>query len=83
MGKPTKQWKVNGEQDKYIVKLIKRGIVNKYTKPLTLKNDYPGVFGTFTENVIRNHLNDVKRRNGLYCKFINELFLLYFGIKFS
>ena len=49
-----KMWKNGSDEDKFIVKLIKKGKVNKYTKPSTLKADYPAMFGDFTGNVIRN-----------------------------
>lgn len=64
----TKQWKNGGEQDKFIVKLIKQGKIHKNTKPATLKADYPNLFAEFSPNVMRNHLNILKRSNGLYCK---------------
>lgn len=67
MGK-VKSWKNGGEEDKFIEKLIKKGKINKYTKPMALKKAHPDVFGEYTINVVRNHLNIIKRRNGLYCK---------------
>lgn len=70
MGK-YKQWKQDGEQDKFIKNLIKQGKINKFTKPSSLASDYPAVFGEFSPNVIRNHLNIVKRNCGLYCKCKN------------
>lgn len=61
------QWKHEGEQDKFIVKLIKDGKIHKDTKPAFLKATYPAVFGAFTINVIRNHLNVLKRAAGIFC----------------
>lgn len=68
MGK-TVQWKNEGEQDKFIVKLIREGKIHKATKPAFLKATYPSVFGNFSLNVIRNHLNLLKRSSGLFCKW--------------
>lgn len=68
MGKITKQWKTDGEEDKFIQKLIKKGSINKYTTPKSLLTGYPAVFGNFSENVIRNHLNLAKRSSGVLCE---------------
>lgn len=68
MGKILKQWKNGGEEDKFIIKLMKTGKINKYTKPLTIKKEYPHLFNEFSTCVVRNHLNDLKRNNGLYRK---------------
>lgn len=67
MGKTT-VWKQDGDQDKFIIKLIKQGKIHKDTKPAFLKANHSAVFGDFNLNVIRNHLNALKRSNGLYCK---------------
>lgn len=70
MGKTAKQtqWKSGGEEDKTLTKLIKQGKVNKFTTPSNLKCEHPAIFGSFTTEVIRNHLNTAKRTNDLYCK---------------
>lgn len=68
MPKASKHWKTDGEEDKFLKKLIQKGKVNKNTNARTLLSDYPAVFGTFSENVVRNHLNVAKRSSGLYCK---------------
>lgn len=67
MPKISKQWKTDGDEDKFIVKHIKSGKINKNTTPRALMNDFPAVFGSFSENVVRNHLNLAKRKNGLFC----------------
>lgn len=67
----TPLWKHDGEEDKFIEKLIKEGGINKFTKPATLLTRYPNVFGKFSVNVVRNHLNAMKR---LHCK---RAFLLF------
>ncbi len=67
MGK-VKQWRQGGEEDKFIEKKIKKGEINKHTPAKTLVQKWPGMFGSFSENVIRNHLNLVKRAKGLYRK---------------
>lgn len=74
----TKQWKNGGDEDKFIEKLISQGRVNKFTKPSSLKKTYPNTFGAFTPNVIRNHLNILKRNKGLYRKYT----ITYFSIIF-
>lgn len=71
MVKP-KQWKTGGQEDKMIQKLIKKGKINKYTKPTTLQSDHPGMFGSFNAQVMRNHLNIAKRASGLMCKSSNQ-----------
>lgn len=68
MGKPNKQWKAGGKKHKLLKKLNKKGKINKYTRPATLQGQHPAVFGSFNSQVMRNHLNDFKRANGLYCK---------------
>ncbi|KAJ6634577.1 hypothetical protein Bhyg_13151 [Pseudolycoriella hygida] len=67
MGK-TKQWKKNGEQDKFILKLMRNGKINKDTKPVTLQKDHPALFGDFSTNVIRNHLNMLKMSYGIFLR---------------
>lgn len=66
MGKHFKQWKCDGDEDRFIIALIRQGKVNKYTKPTSLKTDYPKMFEGFSVNVVRNHLNALKRNNGLH-----------------
>lgn len=65
MGK-TKQWKSGGDEDKYIKKLIKQRKVTKFTKPPYLLSEHPSIFSGFSSNVIRNHLNEMKRKCGLF-----------------
>lgn len=69
------QWKSDGKEDKFIQKLIKDGKINKFTKPHTLKINYPDIFDGFSSNVVRNHLNLLKRQNDIYCK-LNQFSLL-------
>lgn len=66
MGKTAKLWKCGGAEDKFLQKLIDKGQVNNNTIPSALKQQYPHIFNGFSLPVIRNHLNDVKRRNGLF-----------------
>ncbi len=65
----VKVWRTGGEEDKFLHKLNKQGKINKATTPTGIKKEFPHVFNDFSSNVIRNHLNDFKRRNGIYCKF--------------
>lgn len=65
MGK-VPQWKSGGSEDKLIKKLIKQGKINRYTKPAYLLSEHESVFKGFSDNVIRNHLNDNKRKCGLF-----------------
>jgi len=69
MGKLKKIWKQNGPEDKFLTKLIKDGRVSKNTTASLLKKQHPEIFSDFTCNVVRNHLNELKRVNGMYCKF--------------
>lgn len=64
----VKQWKKGGEEDKFILKLIRQGKITAQTKPNALKAEYPNIFGGFSSNVMRNHLNILKFSNGLFCK---------------
>lgn len=73
-----KVWKTGGEEDKFIEKLIRKKKINKFTKPITLKS-YPAAFGEFNANVVRNHLNLLKRSNGLYRKLYN-IFHIFSGV---
>lgn len=68
MGKVNNMWKSNGKEDRFIEKLISKGKVDKNTVPGYLKKEYPQIFNGFSTAVIRNHLNDVKRRNGIFCE---------------
>lgn len=75
MGK-VKLWKNGGPEDKFIGKLIDEGKFTKNSKPKSLKREHPKMFEDFSNNVIRNHINDLKRRNGLYCmKLTTECYL--------
>lgn len=77
MGKPKpKQWKTGGEEDKLLKKMIKQGKINKYTTPSSVQSKHPAVFGEFNPQVMRNHLNAVKRANGLFCKLLNEMTII-------
>lgn len=69
MLKVAKKWIAGGKEDKFILKLIKEGKITKYTNPNFLQKEFPKYFSEFTLQVIRNHLNELKRSNGLYCKF--------------
>lgn len=69
MVKVAKQWKADGEEDKKLDSLITKGKINKFTTPKELQKEYPDVFGTFSLQVMRNHLNVAKRAKGLYRKF--------------
>ncbi|KAJ6639446.1 hypothetical protein Bhyg_12191 [Pseudolycoriella hygida] len=53
-------------EDKFLLKLVKKGKINKSTKPASLKSEHPTVFGEFSTNVIRNHLALIKRSSGMY-----------------
>lgn len=68
----TKQkvWKHEGREDKFIERLISEGSFTKHTKPSSLKQKYSTIFDGFTDNVIRNHCNEMKRKNGLHCKIL-------------
>lgn len=67
MGKTKVVWKNGGKEDRFIERLISEGLFTKNTKPYAMKERFPAIFGDFSENVIRNHLNDLKRKHGLYC----------------
>lgn len=69
MVKPGKKkvWKQNGEEDRYIIEQIKEGRITKHTKPIELSS--LDLFKGYSSNVIRNHLNLMKRTHGLYCEF--------------
>lgn len=77
MGKIMKQWKSDGEADKFLYKLIEQKKITRNTNPRTLTNDYPSIFGAFSENVVRNHLNIAKRATGLYREQLNCYLKLY------
>lgn len=62
----AQQWKSGGAEDKLIKKLIKQGKVTRFTKPAYLQSEHEHMFKTFSTNVIRNHLSDVKRKCGLF-----------------
>lgn len=72
----AKQWKTGGEEDKLLKKLIRSGKINKYSKPCTVQNLHPEMFGGFNDQVMRNHLNIVKRSQGLFCKSLNEMIVI-------
>ncbi|KAJ6642687.1 hypothetical protein Bhyg_07640, partial [Pseudolycoriella hygida] len=48
------------------------GKIHKATKPAFLKATYLSIFGNFSLNVIRNHLNLLKRSSGLFLVDLNE-----------
>lgn len=73
MSKIGKKWVRGGEEDQFIIMAIKEGKVTKYSKPAQIKKLNPTMFVGFSTNVIRNHLNELKRSNGLYCKFNNKI----------
>lgn len=66
MGKTTKMWKSYGEEDKFIENLILKGKINKHSTPSGLRKDYPHIFEDFSTSVIRNHLNELRKRYGVY-----------------
>lgn len=74
MGKTTKQWKTDGEEDSKLHSLIQKGKINKYTSPKDLQKEFPDIFGPFSLQVMRNHLNAAKRLHGLYRKSITDIF---------
>lgn len=68
-----KTWRKGGTEDKFIKKLIKSGKIHRFSKPQKLITDHPEIFSGFTANVVRNHLNLLKRENGLYRK-LHQIF---------
>lgn len=64
----NKQWKIGGNEDKTVISLIRNGRITKKTTFKELKKMNPEVFGEFTDHVVRNHLNTLKRARGLFCK---------------
>lgn len=70
----TKQWKVGGKEDEMVEKLINEGAIGNSTTASALKLKNPLVFGSFSDNVVRNHLTDMKRKHGLYCMKIYYCF---------
>lgn len=72
MGK-IRQWKNGGKEDQVVEQWIADGQISKNTKGSELKSMNPQVFGPFSNNVIRNHLNELKRRNGLYCTIVKSM----------
>lgn len=80
MGKIVKKkWLTDGKEDKFIEELISQGKITKFTQPSYLKQNYSKMFNTHSDQVIRNHLNVLKRSHGLYCKCC----VICFCIKFS
>lgn len=65
----SKQWRKNGDEDKAVINLIKRGKVTKRTSATDLQKMNPILFGSFSEQVVRNHLSELKRANGVFCKY--------------
>lgn len=63
----VKQWKEGGKEDELVEKLINEGTITNSTTAGSLKMKNPIVFGTFSDNVVRNHLTNMKRKHGLYC----------------
>lgn len=81
MGKVNCIWKGNGVQDKFLQKLIAAKKVNKNTTPSNLKKEYPHIFNNFSTAVVRNHLNELRRRHGLYRKLKTILLNVFTQIK--
>lgn len=78
MGKPkSSSWKTGGNEDTVLIDLIKTGKVTKHTKPTELKK-MNEIFKKHSDSAIRNHLNEMKRRQGLHCKFYNDRFFKIF-----
>lgn len=61
-------WKSFGVEDKFIQKLIREGKIDRDTTASMMQKEYPQIFGKFSNPVVRNHLNDIKRRNLLLGK---------------
>lgn len=59
-------WTSGGPEDQDVLKKIKEGKITKYTKAADLKK--LDMYKNFSNNVIRNHLNALKKSNGLTCK---------------
>lgn len=70
----VRHWKNGGKEDQVVEKMINEGTITKNTKGSSLKDLNHAVFGVFSNNVIRNHLNELKRRNGLYCKTLKLIY---------
>jgi hypothetical protein len=65
----SKQWRSGGEEDKFVINLIKDGKVTKKTSAADLKSWHPTIFGEFNDQVVRNHLHVLKLAKGLLRKF--------------
>lgn len=63
-----KVWRFGGKEDNFIEKLIETGRITKNTQASELKQSYPTMFKAFSDNVIKNHLNELKRRKNFTCK---------------
>lgn len=75
MWKTSKTWKTNGPEDKFMIKLLKSGKITKNSKPNHIKKEYPQIFNDFSNEVIRNHLNELKRKHGIYCEYLNSFLI--------
>lgn len=71
------RWNKKGEEQNLLNALAREGAITKFTTPTSLKVKHKE-FKDFSVNVIRNHLNIVKQKNGLFRKYnLSWCFLFY------
>ncbi len=73
-----KIWNKNGPEDTLILKLIKNGKITKNTKPSDIQKEYPNMFKDFSLDVMRNHVNMLKRYGGVYRKYLLSIDKTFF-----
>jgi hypothetical protein len=69
----VKTWKQGGIEDDYVEDLIRQGRITKNSTAKDLKDGWPKMFGEFSSETIRNHLNVLKKAKGL----MGELLIIH------
>ena len=81
-----KIWKTGGPEDQFIIEQLTNNVINTETRPAAILNTFPKVLGDFETQVVRNHINRLKKQfandKGLSlknskCYYLNSNFYKY------
>ena len=81
-----KIWKTGGVEDQFIIEQLTNNVITTETRPAVILSTFPDVLGDFEQQVVRNHINRLKKQfandKGLSlkkskCYYLNSSFYKY------
>ena len=57
-----KIWKTGGPEDLFTIEQLTNNVINTETRPAVILSTFPDVLGDFEPQVVRNHINRLKKQ---------------------